>query len=196
MPHQQQCPKERLVQTALKLFATRGYHNTSIEDILGESDCTRGALYYYFSSKEELGYAAIDEELRLLFSGGAAERLDGEGHPIDILLAVAGALPNVTRLGTTSSSVTDVAARMAAVHEGFRNRLAQGLERALEQLEEMLRRGVAEGQIVDTVDPYRLARVVATMGAGIQFGKLLWNQDEIWEEGRRWLKEYLNSLRR
>jgi len=46
------------------------------------------------------------------------------------------------------------------------------------------------------VDPYRLARVVATMGAGIQFGKLLWNQDEIWEEGRRWLKEYLNTLRR
>ena len=196
MPRQRQCPREQLVQAALTLFASRGYYHTSIEDILKESDCTRGTLYYYFSSKEELGYAAIDEELRLLFTGGAGERLEGEGHPIDVLLAVVDALPNVTRLGTVGSSVTDVAVRMAAVHEGFRNRLAQGLERAVERLEEILRRGVAEGQIVDSVDPHRLARVVATIAAGIQFGRLLWNQEEIWTEGRRWLREYLNSLQR
>jgi hypothetical protein len=85
---------------------------------------------------------------------------------------------------------------MAAVHESFRNRLAQGLEPAVEQLEEILRRGVAEGQIADTVDPHQLARVIATMGAGIQLGQLMWDHQEIWKEGRRWMKEYLNSLRR
>jgi hypothetical protein len=109
---------------------------------------------------------------------------------------VADALPNVTRLGATGFSVTDVATRMAAVHESFRNRLAQGLEPAVEQLEEILRRGVAEGQIADTVDPHELARVTVTMGAGIQLGQLLWDHQEIWKEGRRWMKEYLNSLRK
>jgi len=188
--------RQRIVQAALALFAARGYHNTGIADILKESGVNRGSLYHYFSSKEELGYAAIDEELRILFKTGSARPLQEQGHAIDVLLAVVDALPNVTRLGTMTSSVTDVAARMAAVHEGFRNRLAQGLERPVEQLEEILRRGVAEGQIVDTVDPHRLARMVATMGAGIQFGRLLWNQEEIWMDARRWLKEYLNSLRK
>jgi hypothetical protein len=46
------------------------------------------------------------------------------------------------------------------------------------------------------VDPYQLARVIATMGAGIQLGQLLWDHEEIWMEGRRWMKEYLNSLRK
>ncbi len=41
-------PKKTLVQTAFKLFASRGYHAVSIADILRESGCTRGALYYYF----------------------------------------------------------------------------------------------------------------------------------------------------
>jgi len=129
MPRQQQCPKERLVQAALKLFATRGYHNTSIEDILRQSDCTRGALYYYFSSKEELGYAVIDEELRLLFEEGEGRLLQTEGHPIDVLVAVLDMLPRTSRLDAVGSSVTDIAARMAAVHEGLRRALSHVRDR-------------------------------------------------------------------
>jgi len=67
--------RKRLVQTALRLFASRGYHNTSIADILRESDCTRGVLYHYFPSKEELGYAAIDEGLRLAVAQGTGAYL-------------------------------------------------------------------------------------------------------------------------
>ena len=58
--------RQHLVEAALKLFASRGYYHTSIADILKESGCKRGTLYHYFSSKEELGYAAIDESFRLI----------------------------------------------------------------------------------------------------------------------------------
>jgi len=68
-------PRQRLVQAALELFGRRGYHETGIADILRESGCTRGVLYYYFSSKEELGYAAMDEELRALFEQEAVSHL-------------------------------------------------------------------------------------------------------------------------
>lgn len=61
---------------------------------------------------------------------------------MDVLIVVADALPKVTRLGATGFPATDVATRMAAVHESFRNRLAQGLEPAVEQLEGILRRGL------------------------------------------------------
>jgi TetR/AcrR family transcriptional repressor of nem operon len=195
MPPRQDTRK-RLVETALKLFASRGYYHTSIADILRESGCKRGVLYYYFSSKEELGYAAIDEQLRLLAELGAASHLRTNVHPIDRLLRVVDALPHVSMLKATGSTATHLAVRMASVHEGFRRHLAGILEAAVEQVEEVVRRGVAEGQIVDSVDPDQLAHMIATLGAGVQLGSLLWEREAIWEDARLWLKEYLNSLRK
>ena len=195
MSHHQDSRK-RLVQTALKLFSSRGYYHTSIADILRESDCRRGTLYHYFSSKEELGYAAIDEAMRLFVEQGAASRLRSDAHPIDRLVKAIDELPNVTRLGVIDSSATDIAVRMASVHEGFRKHLAERLEVQVEQLEGVVRSGVAGGQIAASVDPDQLAHLVATVGAGSQFGNLLWEREIICEDARRWLKDHLNSLRR
>jgi TetR/AcrR family transcriptional repressor of nem operon len=195
MPRYEDCRK-RLVQAALRLFASRGYHNTSIVDILRESGCTRGALYHYFSSKEELGYAAIDETLRLIGEQGSGSHLQTDEHPIDRLLWVVDSLPNVTMSEATASSGTDIAVRMASVHEGFRKRLTPKLDAMLKQSEEITRRGVADGQIADSVDPVQLNHLVATICAGSQIGSLLWEREAAWEDAKRWLREYLNSLRR
>ena len=188
--------RQRLVQAALKLFATRGYHNTSISDILRESGCTRGLLYYYFSSKEELGYAAIDETLRLLREQGSGSHLQIDEQPIDRLLWVVDSLPNVTKSEATASSGTDIAVRMASVHEGFRKRLSPELDAMLKQAEQNTRRGVADGQIANSVDPVQLVHLAATICAGIQMGSLLWEREVIGENAKRWLKQYLNSLRK
>ncbi|KPK45731.1 MAG: hypothetical protein AMJ77_06945 [Dehalococcoidia bacterium SM23_28_2] len=195
MDSSQSCRK-RLVQTALKLFASRGYYSTSIADILRESGCTRGVLYHYFPSKEELGYAAIDEVLQLLREQGPASHLQVSEHPIDRLLKAVDALPNVTRLGAIDSSATDIAVRMAGVHEGFRARLAKGLRAMVEEIEKLVRKGVADGQIAESVDPDQLAHVIATVGAGSQMGNLLWEREVIWEDARQWVKDYLSSLRK
>jgi AcrR family transcriptional regulator len=189
-------PRDRLVQTALELFGRRGYHGTGIADILKESGCTRGVLYYYFSSKEELGYAAIDEELRVLFEQGAVSNLQSDEHPIDRLVQTLDALPTVASPGVTGSSVANVSLRIASVHDGFRKRLTERLAPSDEQIEEIVRRGVADGKIADTVDPRVLAHVFITMGAGIHVAPLLHGQEVIWEDARRWLMEYLNSLRK
>ena len=188
--------RKRLVDAALKLFASRGYHSTSIEDILKESGCTRGILYYHFSSKEELGYAAIDEQIRLLVEQGAASHFRSSKHPIDRLLRVLDDLPSGLRLEPGGPIVIGISARMAAVHEGFRQRVVESLAPWVEQIERMLRQGIADGQIVDDVDPRQLAHVAAIMGHGIQMAGLLGQRDIIAEDARRWMKDYLNSLRK
>jgi AcrR family transcriptional regulator len=195
MPDEQDTRK-RLVQAAVKLFAHRGYYHTSIADILRESDCKRGTLYHYFSSKEELGYAAIDETLRLIGEQGSGSHLQIDEHPIDRLLWVVDSLPNVTMSEATASSGTDIAVRMASVHEGFRKRLTPKLDAMLKQGEEITRRGVADGQIADSVDPAQLTHLVATICAGSQIGSLLWEREAVWENAKRWLRDYLNSLRK
>jgi AcrR family transcriptional regulator len=188
--------RTRLVQAALRLFASRGYHNTSIADILRESGCTRGVLYYYFPSKEELAYAAIDEGLQVALAQGTRKHLQTNEHPIDRLSKALDALPNVIKLGAVTVSTTDLSIRMATIHEGFRKRLEGWLEPTVDQVEQVVHRGVADGQIADSVDPHQLAHVLTTMGVGIQHMSLLWHREVICQNARRWMKDYLNSLRR
>jgi AcrR family transcriptional regulator len=189
-------PRKTLVQTALRLFATHGYYHTSIADILRESGCKRGSLYYYFSSKEELAYAAIDESFRLFVEEGAASHLRTNEHPIDRLLKVFDDLPSTLKLETTGTLTTGVAGRMASVHNGFRLRVESHLDVIADELVEILRKGIANGQIADSVDPRVLAHVCFIVSQGGQFADLLGQRKVIWEDTRRWLKQYLNSLRR
>jgi len=46
--------KENISRTALKLFVEKGYHSTSIPDIVSEAGVSTGALYHHFESKEAL----------------------------------------------------------------------------------------------------------------------------------------------
>jgi AcrR family transcriptional regulator len=195
MPPQEDSRK-RLVQTALKLFSARGYYHTAIADILKESGVTRGSLYYHFPSKKELGFAAIDEGVRLLVEQGVVRHLRTKGHPVDRLLKVLDDLPSVVRLETIDSSASDVSVQMACVDEDFQKWLQRATGAMVDELEGVLSRGIADGQIVDSVDPRVLAHVVTVVAQGIQLTSLLGQREIIWKDARRWLKEYLNSLRK
>ena len=46
--------RERIVETALALFARQGYGETTLRDIAGEAGISLGLTYRYFSRKEEL----------------------------------------------------------------------------------------------------------------------------------------------
>ena len=46
--------KERILETALELFAQSGYLGTSMSDIAGGLGITKGALYKHYTSKQEI----------------------------------------------------------------------------------------------------------------------------------------------
>ena len=46
--------KLRIIEESMKLFAEKGYHATSIQEIAKRSEVSKGAFYLYFNSKEEL----------------------------------------------------------------------------------------------------------------------------------------------
>ena len=46
--------KELILQTALRLFAQRGFEGVSVRDIAGELELTAPALYVHFKSKQEI----------------------------------------------------------------------------------------------------------------------------------------------
>ena len=76
---------QEILATAAALFGERGYEAVSLEDVADRLDVTKGSLYYYFASKDELVTAAIEtlgnewtarlEGLPAAQSGPPAERL-------------------------------------------------------------------------------------------------------------------------
>lgn len=46
--------RKKIIETALKLFGTYGYVNTSIAQIAKEAGISKGLMYNYFNSKDEL----------------------------------------------------------------------------------------------------------------------------------------------
>ncbi len=53
--------QEQLFNTAAALFAEKGYHGTSINDLARAMGLQKGSLYHYFTSKEELLFRLLDE---------------------------------------------------------------------------------------------------------------------------------------
>ena len=53
--------RQRLMQAAAKVFAERGLHHASIDELAERAGFTKGAFYANFSSKEELFLAMLDE---------------------------------------------------------------------------------------------------------------------------------------
>ncbi|MEU4564308.1 TetR/AcrR family transcriptional regulator [Actinoplanes sp. NPDC023936] len=71
--------RAEIITAAVRLFATNGFHATTMADIIGAAGLSAGAVYRYFSSKEELiaavaeeALAAADETFRDLLADGAA----------------------------------------------------------------------------------------------------------------------------
>ncbi|MDX2246163.1 MAG: TetR/AcrR family transcriptional regulator [Bacteroidia bacterium] len=46
--------REKILKAALELFAEQGYHNTSIEQIRKKAEVSKGLIYNYFETKEQL----------------------------------------------------------------------------------------------------------------------------------------------
>lgn len=54
--------KAQIYQAALTCFSRKGYHQTTMDDIVGEAGLSKGGLYWHFSSKKEL-FLALFESL-------------------------------------------------------------------------------------------------------------------------------------
>jgi len=46
--------KQAILQAAIKVFSQKGYDRTNMEEIAKEAELSKGIIYYYFASKEEL----------------------------------------------------------------------------------------------------------------------------------------------
>jgi AcrR family transcriptional regulator len=76
----------QLIAVARRLFAERGYEDTSIEAVLREAAVSRGSLYHHFASKEAL-FEAVAEDVETSIGAQTAGAATGLEGPVEALRA-------------------------------------------------------------------------------------------------------------
>lgn len=51
--------RQQIMDAALVCFARRGYHKTTMDDIVVESGLSKGTLYWYFKNKDDLFFSLV-----------------------------------------------------------------------------------------------------------------------------------------
>ncbi len=76
----------QLIAVARRMFADRGYEDTSIEAVLREAGVSRGSLYYHFASKEVL-FEAVAEDVETTVGAQTIAATAGADGPVAALRA-------------------------------------------------------------------------------------------------------------
>ena len=69
--------RSRILEAAVQVFASKGYHDTKVDDIVSQSQTSKGSFYFYFPSKQDIFMALVDTFADLLESR-LRERLSAE----------------------------------------------------------------------------------------------------------------------
>jgi len=74
-----------ILQKAFELIYEKGYQTTSIDDILATTKVTKGAFYYHFRNKDQMGLAIIGELLGPSFEANFIRPLKADGDTLTLI---------------------------------------------------------------------------------------------------------------
>lgn len=80
--------RAEILEIAVGLFAARGYHGVSMDDIGAAAGVTGPALYHHFAGKEAMLAAALNPVSENLLTGGRARVANHQGDPAGAVAAL------------------------------------------------------------------------------------------------------------
>src|SRR4030095_13596187 len=153
--------RDQILNAAARLMHVQGYQSTSLDDVLRESGVGKGNFYYYFKSKEDLGYAIIDRVMQA-FIARALDPVftDSSGDPVaQIHQFLDRVLESQRQRNCVGGCPTcNLGSELSDVHEGFRQRLAEIFEVWRSKLSEVLGRCQTGGRASRDFDPSAVAQ--------------------------------------
>lgn len=128
--------KQELLKIAYNMFLTRGYDNTSIDDIIKEAQIAKGTYYYYFESKEE----TLEEVINMMINEEVASSKEILKMPISIPEKLVGVI-SALRPKTHEQEIQTALNKKANIvmHEKINNRI---IEEAIPLLEQIVNEGI------------------------------------------------------
>lgn len=151
----------RILASAERLFAERGYRSVSMPMIAKASGITAGAIYKHFDSKEDLFFEAVAQR------SVQAVPLIAEGNS-DAVAALASIVAAYTSHRLRLLRQLAVEIHSASVHNAkVRRLLSRSLERNIAQVGDTVAGAQRDGRIDPGADPKMLARAVMVFIMGL-----------------------------
>ncbi len=159
--------KRKIFETAMQLFADKGYEATSIEEITATVGVAKGTLYYHFSSKEEIFNFLVEEGMKLL-KNSIQIKTDKVSSYIDKIRAII--LIQIKVIVKYESLITIILSQMWGKEERNK-RSRQYVFEYLNIVEKIVREGIEKGEIIDR-DPEVIASEIFSLTSSCLIFKL------------------------
>lgn len=166
----EQQQREKILHAAAICFRDRGYHETTVQDICDAAKLSKGGLYTYFQSKDEILAAVIEDSFIDTLRRAQAATSD-DGTAIEKLDRVAAIL--VDRLTSPEAHPAhspqlylEIWAE-ASKNEHLRELCTQAYRRWKAFLAELLRDGMRQGLIRSDIDPEGIAATLVAVFDGL-----------------------------
>lgn len=189
--------REKILYAAFCEVHLNGFQAASIQNIINSAGVTKGALYHYFSSKDEIGYALLDEVFTQYIESTFIDVLRDTDDPIAALVA------HLNETGAQMSQ-EDIALgcpldhfsqEMAPIDVEFQKRLDCLYKKKNTALVEALKRGQMAGNVTRDVSAESIALMInATLQGCMAIAKSSRSLETLMECGAG-LIHYLEQLR-
>jgi len=187
----------KILMAAFEEIYHCGFQAASLNNILKNTNITKGALYHHFNNKMELGYAVVDEVIYTTLKANWIDPLTKSNDPISTIqkiLAESGAqmTEEDVRLGCPLNNLSQ---EMSPINEGFRKRITTVYTEWQDAVEGACERGKAVGNIRKDADSKQLAVLfVATLEGCLGLAKTTQSLETLMQCGQG-LIEQLELLR-
>lgn len=194
-PRDPERTRTHLLQTAFTEIYRGGFQGTGLDRILDRAKVTKGALYHHFASKEELGYAIVDEVIANITVQKWVVPLAGSDRPLDALIGVVQSTSMAPADVARGCPLNNLAMEMSPIDEGFRKRVAGVFKLWLEAVTGALKEARNRGQIAGDINVDQSAMFIIAAYEGYMSLAKNAQDAEILRAGIRTLTHYLESLR-
>lgn len=161
----EEATRHRILDAASQVFADKGFHDASIQDVVRASGLSVGAIYTYFRSKDDLVRASclamIADTADALLAG-----LPSAGSVRDTIAAAIDTWSTEAERKHSGPAFLSQAWAAAAEEPGLRDMLVRRRERLVTVATVLLREAIVRGEIRRDVDVDSLAHGFIAMMDG------------------------------
>jgi TetR/AcrR family transcriptional regulator, transcriptional repressor for nem operon len=160
--------RREILDAAFLEVYQHGFQGVSVDDIVRKTSHTKGAFYYHFPTKLDVGYAIVDDILKPMIVERWIVPLEAYNNPLEGIAKqmqrlIGNADPCVLRTGCPLNNLVQ---EMAPIDAGFRDRLRAALALWVDGVALHLKRGQQAGFVRRDVNAGHAAQFIVLMHEG------------------------------
>lgn len=159
-----------ILESAFDLVYRNGYQPTSIDTIIATTQVTKGAFFYHFKNKDEMGLALVNEVIYPGMYQAFVEPLADSQNPIDdIYIMVKHLLLTAPFFQVEyGCPAVNLVNELSTVNLTLNKALLRVMSQCQQAVQACILQGQARGQIRDDVDPEQVATFIMAGYSGIR----------------------------